>query len=208
MRADAILDCTGSAGESVSVIDDFFPRQSYRLLDLVHSDEPPMRSALLAPPGPLPANPLALPDRAVAERSTIVFTGGAMGRLAEAELEGTMRSARELATAGYAWAINGKIGAKHSHEPLLRIRRGRSCVLELVNETAWVHPMHLHGHAFVVTARNGSPAVRLDWRDTALLGPRERIEIAFVADNPGAWMLHCHVLEHQAGGMMATIAVD
>ncbi|HEX4885257.1 MAG TPA: multicopper oxidase domain-containing protein, partial [Casimicrobiaceae bacterium] len=43
--------------------------------------------------------------------------------------------------------------------------------------------------------------------DTTLLPPRSRAEIAFVADNPGDWMLHCHVLEHQASGMMGTIRV-
>ena len=32
------------------------------------------------------------------------------------------------------------------------------------------------------------------------MAPREKIEIAFVADNPGDWMFHCHILEHMAGG--------
>ena len=36
---------------------------------------------------------------------------------------------------------------------------------------------------------------------------RERAEIAFVADNPGDWMFHCHILEHQEGGMMGAIRV-
>jgi FtsP/CotA-like multicopper oxidase with cupredoxin domain len=45
------------------------------------------------------------------------------------------------------------------------------------------------------------------WSDTVLLDPRTRAEIAFVADNPGDWMLHCHVLEHQASGMMALVRV-
>ena len=44
-------------------------------------------------------------------------------------------------------------------------------------------------------------------KDTVLVPARERAEIAFVADNPGDWMFHCHVLEHQAGGMMAVIRV-
>ena len=42
---------------------------------------------------------------------------------------------------------------------------------------------------------------------TVLLPPRARAEVAFVADNPGNWMLHCHVLEHQASGMMAVVRV-
>ena len=75
------------------------------------------------------------------------------------------------------------------------------------NSTAWWHPVHLHGHAFHVLARDGVPQPHRELADTVLLAPRSRAEIAFVADNPGDWMLHCHVLEHQAGGMMATIRV-
>jgi FtsP/CotA-like multicopper oxidase with cupredoxin domain len=40
------------------------------------------------------------------------------------------------------------------------------------------------------------------------MAPEERVEIAFVADNPGDWMFHCHILEHQAAGMMGIIRVD
>jgi FtsP/CotA-like multicopper oxidase with cupredoxin domain len=39
------------------------------------------------------------------------------------------------------------------------------------------------------------------------VSPRERVEIAFVADSPGDWMFHCHVLEHQAGGLRGVIRV-
>ena len=71
--------------------------------------------------------------------------------------------------------------------------------------TAWHHPMHLHGHSFRVLSRNGAPTPRREWLGTVLMSPRETVEIAFAADNPGDWMLHCHVLEHQAGGMMACL---
>jgi FtsP/CotA-like multicopper oxidase with cupredoxin domain len=40
-----------------------------------------------------------------------------------------------------------------------------------------------------------------------VIAPQERIEIGFVADNPGDWMFHCHVLEHQAAGMMGLVRV-
>jgi FtsP/CotA-like multicopper oxidase with cupredoxin domain len=77
----------------------------------------------------------------------------------------------------------------------------------MVNETAWHHPMHLHGHSFRVLSRNGEPTRHKEWQDTVLLAPRERVEIALVADNPGNWMFHCHILEHQEGGMMGVIRV-
>src|SRR3546814_16904905 len=66
----------------------------------------------------------------------------------------------------------------------------------MANDTAWHHPMHLHGHAFRVLSRNGEPTRLREWQDTMLLAPRERVEITFVADNPGDWMFHCHILEH------------
>ena len=90
---------------------------------------------------------------------------------------------------------------------LLWLKRGKSCVLRLVNDTAWPHPIHLHGHVFRLLARNDRPALHREWLDTVLLHARETAEIAFVADNPGDWMFHCHVLEHQEGGMMACVRV-
>jgi FtsP/CotA-like multicopper oxidase with cupredoxin domain len=79
--------------------------------------------------------------------------------------------------------------------------------MELVNDTSWHHPIHLHGHVFRVLARNGRPVEGGEWGDTVLVDPDSRAEIAFVADNPGDWMFHCHVLEHQASGMMAVVRV-
>jgi FtsP/CotA-like multicopper oxidase with cupredoxin domain len=72
---------------------------------------------------------------------------------------------------------------------VLELGLGRSYVLELVNRTAWWHPIHLHGHNFRVLTRDGAPIRFWEWRDTVLLAPRERVEIGFVADNAGAWMV-------------------
>ena len=43
--------------------------------------------------------------------------------------------------------------------------------------------------------------------DTVLVAPKERVEIAFIADNPGDWMMHCHIIEHQETGMMGYVRV-
>ena len=67
--------------------------------------------------------------------------------------------------------------------------------------------MHLHGHHFRVVARNGNPTRFREWQDTVLVMPREHVEIAFNADNPGEWLFHCHVLEHHAAGMSAVVRV-
>ena len=90
---------------------------------------------------------------------------------------------------------------------MLTLARGKSYVIELVNETSWHHPIHLHGHVFRVRSQNGKEVLPRQFADTVLMDPDSRAEIAFVADNPGDWMLHCHVLEHQAAGMMALVRV-
>jgi FtsP/CotA-like multicopper oxidase with cupredoxin domain len=108
---------------------------------------------------------------------------------------------------GAVWTMNGTAGKGDGMAPMLTLARGRSCVLALRNETAWWHPMHLHGHSFRVLARNGQPTRFREWRDTVLIPPRETAEIAFVAGEPGEWMIHCHVLDHQESGMMGVIRV-
>ena len=105
------------------------------------------------------------------------------------------------------WTINGVAATGPAMEPFLTLDRGRSYVLSLQNDTAWFHPIHLHGHSFRVIARNGASTRYREWRDTVLIAPRESADIAFVADNPGDWMIHCHILDHQEGGMMGVIQV-
>jgi FtsP/CotA-like multicopper oxidase with cupredoxin domain len=207
MRADIILDMTAEPASTHAVIDGFYPRQTYKLLDLVYAPSPAVRDRILEPPTPLPPNPLSEPDILAAERHDIALTGGMMGGPINAMVHGRQMDMREMLQHGAAWAINGTAVMGHAHDPLLTLRKGRSYVLSLRNETAWHHPMHLHGHTFRVIARNGKPTARREWQDTVLLNPRETAEIAFVADNPGHWMFHCHILEHQAGGMMGSIHV-
>ncbi|MGH6714442.1 MAG: multicopper oxidase domain-containing protein, partial [Bradyrhizobium sp.] len=108
---------------------------------------------------------------------------------------------------GMGWSINGVAASGHDMAPMITLSRGRSCVLAIRNETAWFHPIHLHGHSFRVIARNGQPTRDREWLDTILIPPREAADIAFVADNPGDWMFHCHILDHQDGGMMAVVRV-
>jgi FtsP/CotA-like multicopper oxidase with cupredoxin domain len=111
---------------------------------------------------------------------------------------------------GAPWAINGQSmtgDGSGDMPPMFTVERGRSCLLDFRNETAWWHPMHLHGHSFRVLARDGAPIANDEWGDTVLVRPREHVRVAFVADNPGKWMLHCHVMEHQVGGLMTAIRV-
>ena len=102
----------------------------------------------------------------------------------------------------YAWGIDGKSWPDHT--PLV-VTRGQRVVLELVNQTAMAHPMHLHGHHFQVVELAGG-ALHGAMRDTVLVPARQTVRVAFDADNPGRWLFHCHNLYHMASGMMTEVA--
>ncbi len=207
MRMDLVLDMTGKPGQTFQVIDSFYRNLAYRLVDLAYASEP-LRERPLDNPIALSANTMPEPDMPSAERHEVVFNGGMMGQMMMRD-PGRMdgRNMMEMMRSGKIWFVNGKALVGHVMEPMLTLKRGRSCVLAMNNETAWHHPMHLHGHSFRVVSRNGVPTQYREWQDTVLMAPRERVEIAFVADNPGDWMFHCHILEHQESGMMGVIRV-
>jgi FtsP/CotA-like multicopper oxidase with cupredoxin domain len=207
MRADLIVDMSGGPGERFTITDTFYRDLEYRLLDLVYEDAPPLRAHPLEAPVRLAANTMPEPDLRAAERHEVTFGGGMMGGMMMAMMDGRRTDMRAMMQHGMAWAINGVVASGHVMEPFLTLQRGRSCVLAMHNDTAWHHPMHLHGHAFRVIGRDSRPTRYREWQDTVLMAPRERVEIAFVADNPGMWMFHCHILEHQAAGMMGVIRV-
>jgi len=204
LRADLVLGMAAAPGSRHAVHAGFSRQRAYTFNELQYTEEQPLRARPPEPPQ-LPPNPLAEPELGRAERHQVVFTGGMMGGM------GGMMGGLGGMMGGMAWAVNGVANSCGESglpfEPLLVLRKGRTCVLDLVNDTAWHHPIHLHGHTFRVLTRNGRPTRHREWLDTVMLEPRERAEIAFVADNPGDWMFHCHVLEHQASGMMSCIRV-
>jgi FtsP/CotA-like multicopper oxidase with cupredoxin domain len=202
MRVDLAVRAP-KAGGSLRLVDYFAP-EPVELARLVA-----VGAALPRPefaPWPLAPNRLPEPDLARAERLRLTFSATAVAQelvLAHGEV---LRYADALCLSDRTfWAINKTSWPEDGHQrlppPLFEVARGRTQLLELVNATPHMHPIHLHGHFFkVLKGRRGTP---LHWADTVLLGPRDRAQVAFVADNPGDWMLHCHVIEHQETGMMA-----
>lgn len=211
MRVDVVLDMQGEPGHRYRVVDDFYEGRSYWLTNLTYEKKPPIRTNPLDAPQALPANPLPKPDLASAERHELRLQGGMMSG---GMMSGGMMSGMGMGMSGMShravWAINGQSMTGDGHAgmpPLLTLRRGQSIVLAIVNETAWWHPMHLHGHSFRILKRNGSSIPHNLWGDTVLVPPKETVEVAFVADNPGDWMIHCHITDHQVSGLMAVIRI-
>ena len=104
--------------------------------------------------------------------------------------------------AGYVWSINSVVWNKDM--PPLAVAEGERVELVFVNRTPMPHPMHLHGHEFQVVEIDGErfPGAM---RDTVLVTPGRRVVVAFDANNPGWWALHCHLLYHLDAGMFTTI---
>ena len=206
-----ILDAAATDGTRNAVFDRFYEGLEYKLLDLVYDGEP-LRPRAPDWPMELPTNPLPEPDLAEAERHEIIFQGGMMGGMAMQRMgirpsQERMTAMRRAMDDGKVWLINGIAANGHVMDPMLTLRRGHTYVLAMTNATAWHHPIHLHGHSFRVVSRNGAATRHREWQDTVLMAPTERVQIALVADNPGDWMFHCHILEHQAAGMMGVIRV-
>jgi len=210
MRIDVMIDMRGDPGRRYAVTDDFYDGLGYRLTYLSYEQGTPLRSHPLDAPLQLPRNPMPEPDLATAEHHDILVQGGMMGGGMMAGMGGMNGMAVPGMNGGAMWAINGMSmtgDGQAGMPPLMTLQRGKSYVLTMRNQTAWWHPMHLHGHSFRVLSRNGSPVPHRQWGDTVLVSPRETVACAFVADNPGDWMLHCHVMDHQVSGLMTVLRV-
>jgi len=101
----------------------------------------------------------------------------------------------------YVWTINNQVWPRITP---LKIKNGDRVEMVFTNNTNMAHPMHFHGHVFQLTELNGKPLSNGPLRDTILVLPHQTDKIIFDADNPGIWMLHCHVLYHLQAGMMTT----
>lgn len=102
---------------------------------------------------------------------------------------------------GMWWTVNGRMLPS---VPMFMVDEGDVVRMTLTNSSGETHPMHLHGHHAVVLSRDGRAATGSPWWvDSLEVRPGEEYEIAFVADNPGIWMDHCHNLPHAAEGLVA-----
>ncbi len=200
-RADVIVDVTAEQGEAVQLV--IHERDTgYLLSELsvegLHSQSP--RGEI----SPLPDNPITrLSDLTGARTVPLKMEGGAMGGLRQGRYKGRVLNTRELVAEGQIWTFNGEAGLPET--PLLTASRGEVIRIPMQNDTAFPHAMHLHGTHFQEVLPDGGFG---PLKDTLLMNAGETREIAFVADNPGDWLLHCHMLSHQAAGMKTWIRVS
>lgn len=88
------------------------------------------------------------------------------------------------------------------------VKDGETLRLRLINAGSLSHSIHLHGHHFQVTHKDGYLLPAPYYADTILIAPGERYDVYVKLDNPGPWMLHDHMPQHEQndhinpGGMM------
>jgi hypothetical protein len=100
--------------------------------------------------------------------------------------------------------LNGKAGPANT--PLI-VKLGDRVRIRLVNLGMDHHPMHMHGHTFFVTGTEGGRIPEAAWwpGNTVLVGVAQARVIEFVANNPGDWMLHCHLPHHMMNQMSSNV---
>ncbi len=107
---------------------------------------------------------------------------------------------------GLWWSINGHL---FPEVPMFMVSEGDVVVMHIENHSGEVHPMHLHGHHALVLSRDGTSSTGSPWwTDSLDVEAGESYDIAFLADNPGIWMDHCHNLTHAADGLVAHLMYE
>lgn len=155
-------------------------------------------------PAALPPNPITrITSVEGARQVPMVMEGGAMGGLRSATFKGEEMDMRGLVEQGQVWALSGVAGLPEA--PLFEASRGEAVVLNMRNDTAFPHAMHMHGMHFQEVLPDGTFGPH---KDTVLMMRGEERAFAFVADNPGKWLIHCHMLSHQTAGMKTWFTVS
>ena len=91
------------------------------------------------------------------------------------------------------FSLNGK--SFPATEPIVA-GRNEWVQVHYMNEGVMAHPMHLHGMAQTVIAKDGYPVPQPYKADTVMVGPGERYTVLVQATVPGTWAWHCHILTH------------
>ncbi|MCG7394187.1 multicopper oxidase family protein [Microvirga sp. ACRRW] len=180
-RYDLLVDLpteTGPAGMVMAMIGNGFP-----LVEIVAEGD---KREALPEIAPLPPNP-RLPEMIKLQNAT----------RRDVVLKGDPQT-------NTPWAINGAAGSTSAS--LVKVKRGTPVVLTLKNETGLLQPMHLHGHSFRLlhALDDGWEPY---WLDTVQVPENKTIRIAFVADNPGKWLLASTVMERFDAGLWTWIEV-
>jgi manganese oxidase len=108
------------------------------------------------------------------------------------------------------YTLNGK--GFPATEPLV-LQQGETARIRYMNEGLQIHPMHTHGMAQQVIAKDGYPLPQPHLEDNVLVSPGDRVDVIVEPEEPGVWAWHCHILTHAEApegmfGMVTAIIVE
>jgi len=110
------------------------------------------------------------------------------------------------------WILRDADTGRENMEIEWRFTVGDVVKIRIFNNPETIHPMnhpvHLHGQRYLVLSIDGVPNQNLVWKDTAIVPVGSVVDILADMDNPGTWMLHCHIAEHLEAGMMMSFSVN
>lgn len=197
-RYDIMLDMPAEAGASATV--SALIGNGFTLANILAKGEP---STEKRPPiGPVGVNK-ALPAEVRLQnafRRDVVISGGARIDKAKPQLEPAFTG-----DPARIWQINGASG-NVSAPPLFSVKRGQVVVLAIRNDSAFIQPLHLHGHAFRLL-HPLDDGWEPYWLDTFQIVDGKTVRIAFLADNPGRWLISSTVLERFDTGLWGSYEV-
>jgi FtsP/CotA-like multicopper oxidase with cupredoxin domain len=151
------------------------------------------------------AGPPDRPDFTLELSSAMGMMGGG-GMMQGGMMGGGMMSG----SSALRWTINGKsfpdtVPLDVAVGKLVTMRIYNRDMMSMMMGHQMDHPIHLHGTYFQVVSINGSAPKGELWKDTIPVPSGGYVDIAFVMTNPGTWLLHCHIIDHEDGGMMTAV---
>jgi FtsP/CotA-like multicopper oxidase with cupredoxin domain len=199
-RIDVELSASADPSKAYEIVSDD-PKLGIRIpVKYAPGSVPAVMSPFVPPPS------RAFPGIEGARVDKTLVLGSAMGASGSG---GRMMGGMMMGGSGIVWTINGK-----SYPDVVPLKAGVGQVvkLRLRNEDLSMmhpmdHPIHIHGAYFQVVSIDGEKPERETWKDTINVPAGGYVDIAFKYRYPGDWMLHCHIIDHEDGGMMMMIQV-
>lgn len=103
------------------------------------------------------------------------------------------------------WLINGQAFPNITPES---VAVGSRPIIELVNVSPTEHPFHTHGSHFEILSIDGVAPPFRRVEDTLNVKIGQKVRLRLLADVPGEWMVHCHILPHAEEGMMTMLRIE
>ncbi len=128
------------------------------------------------------------------------------------EWEDDMGMMNKNATAdSIKWKLIDQADSKENMDINWTFNKGELVRIKLFNDPKSPHPMqhpvHIHGQKFLVLSTNGVDITNKVWKDTTLIQTGDTVELLVQMDNPGDWLIHCHIPEHMESGMMSKFKI-